>query len=80
MPWFTWAGFVGSILFSLYWGRMAMANLSEEGQSRRFWVWFLGSAARRRYFTDRGWAYQQRAIWGGMGIWVVTLILTAILG
>jgi hypothetical protein len=38
----------------------------------------MGAWAKRRHFTERGWAYQQRAIWGGMGIWVLTLIVTFI--
>jgi hypothetical protein len=35
--------------------------------------------AKRGHFSERGWAYQQRAIWGSIGIWLVTLVLTMML-
>ena len=79
MPWFTWVGWAGSLIFGWYWGRRARSELSEEGRANPGRVWFMGAWAKRAYFTGHGWAYQQRAIWGSMGIWLVTVILTMLL-
>jgi hypothetical protein len=64
------------LIFGWYWGRRARAELSDEGRASPGMVWFMGAWAKRAYFNDRGWAYQRRAIWGGMAIWILTLVVT----
>jgi hypothetical protein len=74
MPWLSWVGYIAGAVVGIHWGRRARANLSPEGQvlgAKRTW-------ATREYFTERGWSYQQRAVWGSLGIWLLTWVLTRI--
>jgi hypothetical protein len=77
MPWLSWVGYLAGAGFLVYWGRRARANLSPEGEAvragaKRMWV-------RREYFTEKGWVYHRLALAGGLGIWLLTRILTGLL-
>jgi hypothetical protein len=60
------------------WGRAQRpTELSEEGNLSYPKVFWLGSMAGRRYFTDEGWSWQRRArsyAWLGFALVVLTFL------
>ena len=54
--------FVLSIAGGVSMSFLSLRNLSSEGQQRSTRVFWLGAAAGRRYFSDKGWRYRQAAI------------------
>ena len=78
MPWYVLVAFLGFLGTSWYWMVKAYRHLSDLGRAHPAKLLLLGTFVPRKYFTDTGWRYRNRAFaigFGGCGLVMISWLL-----